>query len=221
LRALGYGSAPGGSAFTSATADAVRALQAAHRLPQTGTLALGTVAFRPAAVRVTGVLAKIGAAAQAGPVLTVSSTRLQVKVALDATQQSEVEAGEKVTITLPDATTTPGVVSSVGKVASPGSEGGPPTVDVAVRLTDPAAAGSVDQAPVQVSITTAAVKDVLCAPVTALLALAGGGYAVETVDAAGAHRLVAVTSGLFDDAEGLVELSGTGLRAGQRVVVPS
>jgi peptidoglycan hydrolase-like protein with peptidoglycan-binding domain len=221
LRALGFGSARGGSSFTSGTATAVRALQAAHRLPQTGVLTLGAVAFRPAAVRVAAVLAKVGTAAQAGPVLTVSSTRLQAAVALDATQQSAVKAGEKVTITLPDARTTPGVVSSVGKVASPGMEGGPPTVAVTVRLTDPDAAGGVDQAPVQVSITTASVKDVLAAPVTALLALAGGGYAVETVDAAGAHKLVAVTSGLFDDVEGLVELDGAGLRAGQRVVVPS
>jgi hypothetical protein len=35
------------------------------------------------------------------------------------------------------------------------------------------------------------------------------------------HRLVAVTTGLFDDAEGLVQVSGAELRPGQRVVVPA
>jgi hypothetical protein len=58
-------------------------------------------------------------------------------------------------------------------------------------------------------------------PVNALLALAGGGYAVEIVDAAGVHRLVPVSLGLFDDGQGLVQVSGSRLRAGQRIVVPA
>jgi hypothetical protein len=58
-------------------------------------------------------------------------------------------------------------------------------------------------------------------PVGALLALAGGGYAVEVVDASGLHHLVAVTVGLFDDAQGIVQVNGSGLSAGQRVVVPA
>lgn len=58
-------------------------------------------------------------------------------------------------------------------------------------------------------------------PVTALLAQAGGGYAVEVVDAGGVRRLVPVSLGLFDDAEGLVQVRGSGLRAGQKIVVPA
>jgi hypothetical protein len=57
--------------------------------------------------------------------------------------------------------------------------------------------------------------------VDALLALAGGGYAVEAVAKDGAHRLVAVSLGLFDDADGEVQVSGTGLFAGQQLVVPT
>jgi hypothetical protein len=57
--------------------------------------------------------------------------------------------------------------------------------------------------------------------VTALLALAGGGYAVEVVDRGGVHRLVPVSLGLFDDAQGLVQVTGKTLRPGQRVVVPA
>jgi hypothetical protein len=142
-------------------------------------------------------------------------------VALSALQQSKVKVGDAVTITLPDNRTTPGVVMSVGSVATAPSAGGTPTVNVEVAPTDPGATGSLDQAPVQVSIVTATAKDALVVPVNALLALAGGGYAIETIDAHGAHHLLPVTLGLFDDAAGLVQVSGPGVAAGERVVVPS
>jgi hypothetical protein len=58
-------------------------------------------------------------------------------------------------------------------------------------------------------------------PVNALLALAKGGYALEGIGVGGAHELVAVNLGLFDDQDGLVQVTGSGLTAGQRVVVPS
>jgi hypothetical protein len=106
-------------------------------------------------------------------------------------------------------------------VATTPSGGGTPTVNVEVTPTDPGATGSLDQAPVQVSIVTDTAKDALVVPVNALLALAGGGYAIETIDTHGAHHLVAVTVGLFDDAAGLVQVSGSGVAAGERVVVPS
>jgi voltage-gated potassium channel Kch len=56
-------------------------------------------------------------------------------------------------------------------------------------------------------------------PVEALVALREGGYAVESVDASGHRRYLAVTLGLFED--GNVEISGDGLSEGQKVVVPS
>jgi hypothetical protein len=44
---------------------------------------------------------------------------------------------------------------------------------------------------------------------------------VEVVGAnGGQHRLVTVALGLFDNADGLVQVAGSGLAAGQRVVVP-
>jgi Putative peptidoglycan binding domain len=225
LSALGYGSSLAGDSFTAATRAAIVALQAAHGLSPSGVLLLGSVVFRPGPVRVTSVTPTLGQAVQAGPVLSVSSTRHQVAIKLDAAQQAQVKVGDPVSITLPDNGTTPGRVVSVGKVASSssdssGSDSSTPTIDVSVRLLHQAAAGQLVQAPVSVSITTASVKDALVVPVNALLALAGGGYAIEVVDGAGVHRLVAVTLGLFDDAEGLVQVSGSGVKAGQRVVVP-
>ncbi len=71
-----------------------------------------------------------------------------------------------------------------------------------------------------VSITTASVARAVVVPVDALLALASGGYAVEAVGAGGSHHLVGVQLGLFDDADGLVQITGTSLSPGQRVVVP-
>ncbi len=56
-------------------------------------------------------------------------------------------------------------------------------------------------------------------PVNALLALIEGGYAVERVEADGTTRLVRVELGIFQDA--WVEVRGTGLAAGDSVVVPS
>ena len=49
------------------------------------------------------------------------------------------------------------MVSSVGTVATTSGSGGNPTttIPVQVTLTDPGAAGTLDQAPVTVNITTA------------------------------------------------------------------
>ena len=108
----------------------------------------------------------------------------------------------------------------MAKKPGAGGEESGPTIEVHIAPSDPAASGHLDEAPVTVSIATAGVPRTLAVPVTSLLALAGGGYAVEVVEGA-AHHLVAVSTGLFDDAEGLVQVSGAGLRAGQRIVVPS
>jgi hypothetical protein len=74
---------------------------------------------------------------------------------------------------------------------------------------------------VQIGITTASVRGALVVPVTALLARSGGGYAVEVVDTGARNHLVPVSLGLFDDADGLVQVTGTALAAGQHVVVAS
>jgi peptidoglycan hydrolase-like protein with peptidoglycan-binding domain len=228
LEALGYEHGPIGNSFTGATAAAIDAFQAAHGLGQTGQLLLGSVVFEPGAVRVTAVTPTLGATVQPGPVLSITSTARQVTIALDAAQQSDVKVGDPVLITLPDNSTTPGRVSYVGTVATtPSSDQGgggggssTPTIEVDVAPTHPAATGHLDQAPVNVSITTASVEKALVVPVNALLALAGGGYALEEVGAGGSHHLVAAQLGLFDDQEGLVQVTGSGLAAGQRVVVP-
>jgi hypothetical protein len=230
--------APTSDIFDSATEYGVKKLQAALGVTQSGTLNLGQVIFLPTSARITAVSATLGAAVQPSqPVLSATSTTRQVSIALDATQQSDVAVGDKVAITLPNNQTTPGVIASVGTVASTasassssdsssnasgngGSGSSNPTITVLVTPTDSTATGTWDQAPVNVTISTASVNHVLVVPVSALIALSGGGYSVEVVGANGVHHLVPVSLGLFDDAEGLVQVTESELMPGQHVVVP-
>jgi hypothetical protein len=243
---LGYASASalgprsGWDYFSSETAYALELLQTHLGLTVTGTLPLGQAVFLPGAIQVTGLGTGTvpGAAASPGAtVLTASSLTPAVTIDLDASLQAEVAVGNKVSITLPDGSVTPGVISSVSTATSSSSassanssnsgSSGPSsgssgssaaTITVMVSLTDPKAAGSLTQVPVQVTITTGSVSNVLIVPVDALLAQPGGGYAVE-VTGPGGHHLVKVTPGLFDDAAGTVQVTGD-LTPGQRVVVP-
>lgn len=230
LLALGYAdssSLQADGSFTAVDTAAVKRWQQALGVPVTGVVGVGDVVVLSGAARVTHLQLAVGATVSSGAqVLSASSTARQVVVQLDAAQQSEVKAGDQVTIALSNTQTTPGTVAAVGKVAtqpSPGTGAGSsstPTVEVDVTPTDPAATGTIDQAPVQVSITTATVADAFVVPVIALLAQPGGTYVIEVVGAEGGHRLLPVTLGLFDDADGLVQVSGAGLAAGLRVVVP-
>lgn len=243
LVALGYATSselsPTSDYFSYETAYALEKLQVALGLTETGMLTLGQAVFLPTAALVTSVTATLGGPAQSGAtVLAATSSARQVNIALDASQQSEVKVGDKVAITLPNNQTTPGMVASVGAVATTASSSSPsdssssssgssgsgsssPTISVLVTPTDAAATGRWDQAPVNVTITTASASNVLVVPVNALVALSGGGYSVEVVGTHGIHHLVSVSLGLFDDADGLVQVTGPGLAAGQRVVIPA
>jgi peptidoglycan hydrolase-like protein with peptidoglycan-binding domain len=221
---LGYASSaaldPSSDYFGWETEYALERLQEKLGVDQTGSLELGRAVFLPGPLRITEVTAALGTSAAPGtPVAQATTTRRQVQVNLDTTEQSSVKTGGSVTITLPNNQTTAGIVSSVGTVAKSSASG--TTIPIQITPLHLGVTGALDQAPVQVQITTASVKDALIVRVDALLALAGGGYAVETVGAHGVHRLVAVTPGLFDDADGLVQVTSQGLQAGQQVVVPA
>ena len=212
--------------FTSATAAAIDRLQGSLGLPQTGSFPLGSVMFAPTALRVTAVHPQIGSLVSAGAaVLDVTSTTPIVNVALPVDESYLVKVGDPVTVRLPDGTTTNGTITAVGTVAtnstpSSGSSSNSPSATVNVTVTMPHATGaaSLDQAPVTVNITNRTATNVLAVLTTALLPLAGGGYAVEVVAADGTHHLAPVTTGIFDDQAGMVEVSGAGLAAGQKVV---
>jgi hypothetical protein len=206
--------------WTSATTEAVEDWQESLGWEETGHISPSDVVVEPAAVRVTARVAEPGGPAS-GPALTVGGTAREVTVDLEATRQQMVQVGQKVDVELPDGSTTSGTIAAVGTVAvTPESDSpGPdptPTIEVTVTLDDPAASGTLDQAPVTVWVVTSAAQDVLAVPVDALLALAEGGYAVERVTSGGTE-LVAVELGAF--ADGWVQVTGD-VAEGDQVVVP-
>ncbi|MER8044798.1 peptidoglycan-binding domain-containing protein [Streptomyces sp. NPDC094032] len=226
LKALGYGDELADDArFTPGTAEAVRDWQEDRGRERTGKVAPGEVLVEPGAVRVTEIPGIVGAPAE-GPLLHLSGTRRVVTVDMPVGRQQLAGNGAAVRVQLPGGKATDGKVSRVGTVARAVATGGPDrqaapggaaadaTVPVEVTLSKPADVGALDGAPVQVDFTSERRDDVLAVPVPALLALAEGGYAVETPEG----RLVPVTLGVF--AQGRVEVSGAGLREGMRVEVP-
>ncbi|MFC5720767.1 peptidoglycan-binding protein [Streptomyces gamaensis] len=223
LRALGYGKGlDADEKFTSGTADAVKRWQKAHGLEQTGKAGPEQIAFSPGPVRVKKKEADVGDQAGPGrPVLTASGAQRQVEIKLDVSQAALAETGTRVEVTLPGGQTVKGKISSVDRTVSDEGKGQgqekSPKITARVAFDDPAEAKGFDQAPVTVAIEGETHKDVLTVPVSALLALPGGGFGVQVVENGGV-REVPVKLGMFG--EGRVEVSGDGLRAGVKVGVP-
>jgi hypothetical protein len=225
LVALGYAgrseiSALGWDYYSWETAYGVQKLEERRGVSSPpGSLSLGQVVFEPEALRVSQVTGHLGGQAN-GPVLTATSDRHVVTISLDVSAQSQVKADDAVSVTLPNGATTPGVVAEVGTVATTtqGQNGSSTTIPVQVKLTDPRAAGTLDQAPVTVYVTTESARNVLAVPATALLAQSSGSYDVEVLGPGNTRNYVPVTPGLFDDNSGMVQVTGA-LTPGERVVV--
>jgi hypothetical protein len=176
----------------------------------------------------------------ASAILQSSSTQLIVTVDLDASKQTEARVGEPVTVELPAGNTVNGRVTAVSPVAQSSSNSGSgsgngsgngnsgnsgnsgsngnsgssgSTIPVTITLSGHHTGAGLDQAAVSVNFSQAKASNVLSVPVTALLATAGGGYAVQA--AAVPHRLIPVTTGLF--AAGYVQISGAGIYPGLQV----
>lgn len=221
LIALGHGAGlTADGTFTQADATSVKRWQAALGVAQTGVVNPGDAVVLAGALRVSAVKVQSGASASTGQqVVEGTSPDHVVAVNLDARQQTLVQTGAAVTVTMPNGTSAKGTITAVGTVATTSGTGAQQTttVPLTITLADGAAAGKLDGATVSVSITRASRQNVLTVPVTALLALTGGGYAVETAD--GRHRRIPVQTGTFSN--GRVEVSGSGLVEGLRVVAPS
>jgi hypothetical protein len=172
-------------------------------------------------------------AAAAQAVLSTTSTQLVATVPLDASKQSEAVLQAPVTVQMPDGSSVNGRISQVAAAAqttsSSSSSGGSgsgsggtasgsgstasSTVPVTITLHGRVRTAGLDQAAVSVNFEQQKALGVLSVPVTALLATAGGGYAIQPV--AQPHQLIPVTPGLF--AAGYVQISGTGVVDGLAV----
>jgi hypothetical protein len=147
-------------------------------------------------------------------VTTLTSTTPVVTAPVDAGVAGDLHGGGAVDVTLPDGRSVRGTISRVGTVATPGQDGAAATVDLRVALREHRP-GRLDGAPVTVSLAIGHTRNALAVPVTALVATGSSAYAVEL---AGSRRLVNVTLGAF--ADGWAQVSGRGLTAGTRVVIP-
>lgn len=175
-----------------------------------------------------------GGAANVQGILQTTSNQLVVTVDLDATKQSEAVVGEPVTVELPNGDTVNAKITQVSPVAqstastassgssgsaSSGGGGGSSsstpsaTIPVTIQITGRHPTSGLDQAAVSVNFEQQVENHVLSVPVTALLATAGGGYAIQ--EAAAPHTLIAVTPGLF--AAGYVQISGAQIYPGLQV----
>lgn len=204
--------------FTHNTEQMVQRWQEDLGVDDDGVVELGEVVFLPDEVRIADVTAEIGSTVQGGgQFLVTSSAEIVVTVDLPTADQGVLAVGGGVTVVLPDNTETPGTVITVGTIAISDAQG-EATVEVEVRLVDPSVAGNLDEAPVEIEVVADSARAVIAVPVTALVALSEGGYAVQLIEADGTLHLVAVDPGFF--ADGLVEVTSDGLEPGDQVVIP-
>ncbi len=240
LAALGYSGLQVDEVFDSATADAVMAWQADIGILASGEVELGQLVFVSGPALVSAVEVERGDSVMAqtslyeltavelvsstvGPdgVVDEAVTAQRVTARLDLVDQDLLDVGTPVLIELPDDTQLDGEVIEIGAtaviVAATQQSDESAYLDVViapVQAVDPSWTG----ATVQVEFATEVAQGVLSVPVSALLALQEGGYAVEVVQADGSIRLVGVSTGLF--ADGFVEISGSGLAPEVEVVIP-
>ena len=200
--------------WTSVTTAAVRRWQKSLGVAATGTVRLGDVLFTPQDVRVDEHLADLGAVVEPGaPVLAVGATQRVVTVALRTSQAALAPVGATASLTLPDGTATAGAVTATAVVTVDEQ----PQLRVTITPTDRLVDGLVEGAPVEVGLDQTVATDVLVVPVTALVALADGGYGVQKVLADGTSQYVTVTTGAFAGTS--VEVSGDDVAEGDEVVV--
>lgn len=216
LKAQGYDDIVIDNYFGSTTTEAVYDWQDDHGLPENGEVSPGQLVVVPGAIRVADVLAPVGSGVSPGSeVISYTGTDRVVQIDLDVDKQQFVKIGNPATVVLPDGTEVAGKVGSIGSVASTDSDGNT-TIPVTVTIKDQAALGTLEAAPVTIQLITGKSTDVLIVPVTALVALAGGGYGVQVITG-GQVAYVAVETGMF--AGGMVEISGDGIAAGSVVGV--
>ncbi|TDE00572.1 peptidoglycan-binding protein [Jiangella asiatica] len=230
LVALGYDGFTADDEYTWHTEAAVHEWQDDLGAAATGTVSRASVVFMPAGGRVDGVHVDVGGSVQPGSaVLDLTGNEQVVSLEADVDDRDLLAVDTAVTVGLPGGQHIAGSVRSVTvvKAESSGSEGGPGAGEessgaddtitaVEVTLAEPVGEDLIGS-PVDVLVAVDERTDVLLVPISALLALAAGGYGLEVVADDGTTSITAVDTGLF--ADGRVEVSGEGLAQGTVVGV--
>ena len=205
----------GDAVLTAELRAAVERWQEASDALPTGSLELGSVVVEPGAVRVSSVDARLGDSA-ATPAVGVTGTSKVITASLKSDLLGSVRGARSVVVDLPDGSTVGARIGRISRVAAtPDGQDPDPTTTVTLVPKRPAVLRRLDSAPVTIRFATQARTQVLAVPVEALLALAGGGYGLQTSDG----TLLAVQVGLI--ATGLAEVAGDGVTEGLDVVTAS
>jgi peptidoglycan hydrolase-like protein with peptidoglycan-binding domain len=219
LWALGHRGFTVDRTYSRATAAAVKDWQDDLKLAETGTVDPAQIVYAAGPVRVDSLSTQVGAVVGPGTAVQgVTGTAPLATVGLDPRSGRLAQQGAGVRVTLPDEKVVPGKIIKVATAVSKGENGAADITELQVTIRFLAAVRSMGAAAVTVAFTAGERPNVLAVPVAGLLALAEGGYGVQVVED-GTTRTVAVETGLF--ADGKVEISGTGLRAGLKVAMPS
>ncbi len=224
LIALGYdanGALDADGVYTPETTQAILDFQENTGLEIDGIINLGEIIFLPSEVRIKNQIASKGSNASAGSdILGISLSEKTVQVDLPADEQGTLSVGDAVTIEMPDNTEVPAFVIFISQTAISGqNEWDPATFEVRIAFDDPGVAAGLDEAPVDVIVVSNSVEDVLAVPVSALVALLEGGYAVEVLRENGQIELIAVEVGFFST-NNMIEITSGALEPGDQVVVP-
>ena len=240
LAALGYDPGEIDEVFDAETVQAVATWQSDNGEEATGEVPLGQVVFAPGPSQVSEQGVSLGVSVGIGvnlyeltPVALVTSavgsdgvifeqiTAQRITAQLDLVDQELLDIGTEVVIELPDDTEVAGVVSEFGAVpvivAATSQSQETSYLDVVISPNE-AIDSNWTGATVEIHVTTEFAQGALVAPVSALLALQEGGYAIEVVLADGTTQLVGIGTGIF--ADGYVEVSAEGLQPGIQIVVP-
>ena len=226
--------------FDEKTEEAIRRMQESYGLIVNGTLEPGDIVFAPGksmvehispedapgkhitsseiVISITPMEKTDTSIGRSG--LTTSSLSLQrVETQLLVSDQDLIQTGSEVQIELPDETVVTGMITKIGKVAvvPTGNQAEDPFLEVSIAITDSKDIIKWTGAPVIVSVTKTFAKNVIAAPVSALLALLDGGYALE-IKKQDSTILIPVETGIYSD--GWVEIDGPGLTDGLEIVIP-
>lgn len=211
--------------FTTGTTTAVKRWQKSLGLKETGTVTLGSVVMlSQRSARVQQVAAQPGAAVSGSSIMTVTRTALVVTAQPAENQISRFKPNGRVRVKLADGTTVEGRIRSLVRTsgdagddkAGGAEDGSGAKTTVTIVLDGQKQARRAGLSAVTVNVVGDTADNALIVPVTALLALDGGGYGVRVADGAN-RRLVKVQLGLIADAR--AQVIGD-MKPGARVVIP-
>ncbi|MDR1824401.1 MAG: hypothetical protein LBR27_03575 [Bifidobacteriaceae bacterium] len=165
-------------------------------------------------LRVDNVQTTLGVIAE-GEVITYTDTTLYARADLTDSQRVAMITGTEVEVELPDGTIVPGVVAEVESATQDPMTWEIIPAHARIDIADQATVAAAGRSGVTIRLVQAEADDTLVVPVTALVALSEGGYAVQKTDG----TLVGVDVGLVADTRAQITPTYGELNEGDEVVV--